>query len=801
MISPSKSEWTPVFHIHSSLTPSFSGSDVHETGWIIEWPNHFMPNVKVTIHPCGDTREMYMPWQDRPDMFSDFLTNSCAFRLAVAIYANTITKYTLYVNEKQLSSEMQTSGTILGELATLSLFKRYALEAHIPRQYNVSAMPLIDETFGNYTDWNPAMQLSREQQNSVRWMMNIELAVRSGKSLLMYQRYIPIGRDWAYDIVRECIFEHCSQSGWIKARYKGAVLIDSVGSGKTACALALVCASKPPPTIDATMLHSPATLVIVPMNLPQQWVEEVSKFTQKAPRTITLTSVRDVRGLSLQSLLECDLVITTTNFMKCKTYVDALDEIMRKTLNTSDKKAMRTISAQRSCSRALRQMERTGIFPLIELIRWDRLIIDEVHELYQHTACSKERLRLIKSIHAELHWGLTGTPDLSRSERVQSYYMFLSPKVCEDAEQHHHHPCLQSAVEHRLLQNFSKSHHEPSHIGHMIVPTARERILVESYESLLVEERIMIASYFSSAEDQTAINMKSIDEVCKIVHAQRCDKIADLTEKIDEDTEALKLCETREDSDASRSKKALGASIETLSSEKNSLERETTFFKQRITNLKTFECPICLEAPSCVIAQCGHGYCMDCANRLFSGQTNTQCPTCRANIDTKTTFEVSEEDDDNTRYGTKLCAACKCVYDLAQAGSNVLVFSQWKKVATAFQELLQKMGIAAPLLDGHTARRASILRNFKEGSGQALILLLERSSAGIHLACATHVVFLHAIVGGRLGNALGIEEQAIARALRTGQSEGGDGPSLRSRQNNRRKRMERDPLPCHADYQ
>lgn len=61
----------------------------------------------------------------------------------------------------------------------------------------------------------------------------------------------------------------------------------------------------------------------------------------------------------------------------------------------------------------------------------------------------------------------------------------------------------------------------------------------------------------------------------------------------------------------------------------------------------------------------------------------------------------------------------------------------------------------------------SILKNFRENQvGQALVLILERFASGLNLPEASRVIFLHAICE----KFVGLEEQAIARSLRNGQT-------------------------------
>lgn len=742
-------EWTPVFHVHSSLNSdnALAGGEIHESGQIIGMPNTFQPNVTVSINPTGVEKIFYMPWSDRPETLSDFLEHCRdVFRIHVSICANIITKYIIYVNEEELQRQMHTHGTIKGELYALNVFKRYAFESNLPfDSTRAGKMPLCDSINLNQ-EWSTKQILSQEQIESVQWMMSVEDAIQRGKGILMYERCIPIGSSWAYDIVHEHFFKQ-RKNGYIKARYKGAVLTNRAGSGKTACVVALTCESSIilPSSLEQQahdMLFCPATLVLVPQNLVQQWIDDIVKFTNK--KVVSLTS-KEAKNITANDLSDYDFVIATTNFMKCKSYVDSLEAIMKSALGVSDKKMIRTTAAQKVCARKFAKQE-SDKFPLIELIHWNRLIIDEVHELFLSSSHEKERFKLVKSLQATFHWGLTGTPNLSRTEEVQNYYHFLSPKVCEDAEQHHHHPCLQHAVGKMLLRSFTHTHTTPKHILHKVKPSAYEYYLLQSFQTTPIEEIICLATYFVRENDNSSwIGSKTIDEICDVVQEQRLEFVSQLDEKIEQEQDP--------------------AEKEKLLEQKANLKKEYEFFSSNIKNIKFHStCSICMEHATDSITNCGHCYCFSCICKIV---VSRKCSFCRCEIKPDQTFQIAANNDIQI-YGSKLCEASKLLGQILSENHNVLVFCQWKQIAIAFRELVQqKFRFPINILEGQSSRRMSILKNFRENQvGQALVLILERFASGLNLPEASRVIFLHAICE----KFVGLEEQAIARSLRNGQT-------------------------------
>ena len=82
--------------------------------------------------------------------------------------------------------------------------------------------------------------------------------------------------------------------------------------------------------------------------------------------------------------------------------------------------------------------------------------------------------------------------------------------------------------------------------------------------------------------------------------------------------------------------------------------------------------------------------------------------------------------------------------------------------------LLHQMDARTYFLEGNMSRRVASLQDFSR-TGGVLLLCLDDSFAGLHLPCAQHVIFAHAILGS-VDEVRNCETQAIARALRPGQA-------------------------------
>ncbi|PIL24715.1 hypothetical protein GSI_12601 [Ganoderma sinense ZZ0214-1] len=115
---------------------------------------------------------------------------------------------------------------------------------------------------------------------------------------------------------------------------RGGVLADEVGYGKTAISLGLIdCAAADverefkKAKRAAGYIATKATLIIVPPHLTGQWTDEVRKFTGTRFNVITLHTASNLKSLTIQRVVDADLVIVASNLFRSSVYLDNLEAI------------------------------------------------------------------------------------------------------------------------------------------------------------------------------------------------------------------------------------------------------------------------------------------------------------------------------------------------------------------------------------------------------------------------------------------------------------------------------------------
>ena len=117
---------------------------------------------------------------------------------------------------------------------------------------------------------------------------------------------------------------------------RGGVLADQVGYGKTAITLGLIdCTRKE----VARELHDAAeipgkirvkaSLVVVPPHLTRQWSTEIKKFVSSEAKmqVITLTTASNLNSLTVEKVIEADIIVVASNLFKSSVYLANLEAI------------------------------------------------------------------------------------------------------------------------------------------------------------------------------------------------------------------------------------------------------------------------------------------------------------------------------------------------------------------------------------------------------------------------------------------------------------------------------------------
>jgi len=102
--------------------------------------------------------------------------------------------------------------------------------------------------------------------------------------------------------------------------------------------------------------------------------------------------------------------------------------------------------------------------------------------------------------------------------------------------------------------------------------------------------------------------------------------------------------------------------------------------------------------------------------------------------------------------------------------NKIIIFSQWMKMLKLESHALRESDIEFVFCRGNVHTMSNSIKKFKEDSNVRVILLSSDScNSGSNLTEANHIMLLDA-VGGNVEHAKAVENQAVGRAMRLGQT-------------------------------
>jgi SNF2 family DNA or RNA helicase len=233
--------------------------------------------------------------------------------------------------------------------------------------------------------------------------------------------------------------------------------------------------------------------------------------------------------------------------------------------------------------------------------------------------------------------------------------------------------------------------------------------------------------------------------------------------------------------------------LKTIDNEITIIEGKIKDLTERITEINSKICSICLDNVSQpIILECTHIFCGGCLFMFLNAHTNSpphsqhahnahnsinkKCPDCRAEIKSteNLTAIVSIKDEIKNEIAPPVCEG------ISKIGKGILnkedtlleiiknkpegkfiVFSR-VDVFTNIIKMLVSNGITFAELKGNTSHMMNVLKDFKNGVINVILLTTQYAGYGIDINYATDVIIFHSMAVDK--------QQAIGRAQRVGRT-------------------------------
>lgn len=573
---------------------------------------------------------------------------------------------------------------------------------------------------------------------------------------------------------------------------------------------------------DVKRINTNATLIICPNHLCDQWVQEYySKFNNNH-RVVLIVTYDQYANVTLGDLLFADIVVVSYNFMMNKKYENKSLVSIHRLLDVK-------LNQENMSNQDKLDLLNSNVFTKLELFHWNRIVLDEVHEI-QNMSNNNHLKTFIRNLISTYKWNISGTPfanGLSSFINLMSYNTTYDNENMSNLNFAVTNDLIVSGFNSGIIDKCSmlfrrntkesiKSEYEGNILKeyvHLLDFTTHERSIYDSFvrggKSNMYDAIIKLCCHPELNNDTKEMirNCKTFDEIhqClvdynKSLMTKRSIQIKNAETEIEYyEKEIRKYIEPYSEyilETVTGLKSSLNNFKRQLVIHKKAYEeisRTYNYLKSSVDQIKDTEeeltCPICLdeiEKDNLTITKCGHKFCWECIYETHQVQKNStdkiKCPTCNTFITNKELYLLKDnpnvlESDNRTELdqiiqkikSTKIGNIIYFLKTSLQPDDKVILFSQWDELLHKVGDMLSKEKINIVYCKGTVYQRKSAISSFQKNKDINVIMLSSRNAAsGINLTIANKIIFLEPIYGNTEYRK-NIESQAVGRADRLGQ--------------------------------
>ncbi|KAI1499348.1 SNF2 family N-terminal domain-containing protein [Biscogniauxia marginata] len=523
--------------------------------------------------------------------------------------------------------------------------------------------------------------------------------------------------------------------------FRGGVLADNMGAGKSLSMISLMANDKLPAIESRTYLSSlgaqqytKSTLLVMPPTLLQNWKSELSKHL-RAGAFSWRCHHGPTKIKTLEDLLDLDIVLISYNTLKAE---------WKRQGSSQD----------------------TVIFSH----HWHRLILDEGHYIKHHSAMTTQAALALK---ADCRWVVTGTPIQNSLSEIQSLLCFIQVFPYSDKDVFNEHIVdfwgsegnkgfdrLKRLLKFIMLRRCG---------DHIKLPRRTDlKLHLQFNDAELCEYRKAKDKTLSYIEDALDASISKGTYYNALQKIETLRQICNLGKPPGKDIDNFdNLDETHAPTSWD-----VGTALGMLHAFP-SLGLSTTCVKCGALIDPTSE--LSNKSISVHLTMCLQMWCQRChGNQIVSLQRprfcrcDRACPSVSVPLNTNTTTTISPSYPElTTSYPTKIQAL---IHDLKKCppGTKSIVFSFWKATLDVAYMALTEKAIKCAQVDGSVKvkTRNEILQEFLVGDNiQVLLLSLSCGAVGLTLTAATRAYLMEPQWNPS------IEEQALARIHRIRQTE------------------------------
>ena len=594
-------------------------------------------------------------------------------------------------------------------------------------------------------------------------------------------------------------------------RSKGGILADTMGLGKTITTIGLIHYGNiiNKQEFINNKISSRASLIIVPCHLVKQWVDEYMKAHGSDKKIVVILTKILHDKTTYMDIIEADIVIVSTQFLlNIKGYALINYDSFSTLTHFSSIDRLKLINDKYLQIKATNYKILTK--PLFEYFHFNRIIIDEGHEIMESMKISY-RVSLfmqtfLKNINSNYKWYISGTP-FRTYEGFCNILNYLDIYITFDD--------LKNIIINKITDNTIDINIDNIVYNNIYPFIGNEKFLLKLLNIITIRhlkadviDIISLPGYTESIEwveltkserniYETKVKNSSVGiDRDRIILQQICchPLISDGFKKIcGNDPLSLEDVQDKLIAHHNEAITTYTSKIEKLDHTNRAYHMLLNTYNIKITESKYIintltniidiittedNCVICFDNIKCpTITPCGHVFCKTCID--LSMKYKQECPMCKKQMSLSELIlvekipSIEQEEYMNplvAKYGAKIGKLIQMVRTVLSQDARIIIFSQWNDMLLLIRKSLSETGIDCSFISGNVYNRNKAISRFKLGgeNNSVILLSLEKSASGTNLTEASHIFFVEPIDATK-EKIQEIESQAIGRAVRMGQ--------------------------------
>jgi SNF2 family DNA or RNA helicase len=683
---------------------------------------------------------------------------------------------------------------------SLALFNVLTAEFTIIKEFD--GKNFMAKSFISYNDLTQPintfkLKLYDYQKRNLSKMINIE-----NNNNFTMEYTLPIIFDDYELLYNPILYKYTDSKQTMSIKTKGGYLSDSMGLGKTISMLALIATNIINTTSNMINIKgqrkivSKATVILCPSHLVKQWATEIKRCMPNYNVLTILTKNSHIK-LVFKDFINADIIIVSNQFiMNFKYYTSLhyrqcspstyLEHMIKGKLEKLNK-----LLDTKTYEELLLEKD-----PIFEFFNFNRLVVDEGHELFGELLNNNSLNRYISTwllkIDSKFKWYVSGTPFINTTGLINCS-KFIDMELKDEKNNIHISMNNSNKNSNDILSDFIYKqyfwdnvfnnicirHNKEDVINQIQIPDYKEETI---WLNLTDMEREL---YNINKTKKSKINLQKL--CCHLLMMNSTkkifgDNIPSLPVMQDKMIQYHKKNYSEYEKKLSELVSINNPAYYMIKKSYETQMRESKYLFTMLEKMKadgmnkTEECIVCMEIMiKPTLTECGHLYCLECIKSCII--MKPMCPLCKKPIDSKKLVLVEEKKEEKkssndiiNKYGTKLGFIIMTVGDIIKEKDNrVIIFSQWDDMLNLVSDTLKENNINNTNVKGNAAMRNNAISRFKDGlEAKVIMLSLRNGASGTNLTEATHIIFVEPIDAPKEEVKL-IEAQAIGRAYRIGQ--------------------------------